>query len=354
MSKVFVSYKRVDKDKVFPLVRKMESELGVKFWIDLDGIESDEQFTDVIINAIIDCEVFLFMCSKSHENIDPKKDWTVREINFADYNEKRIVFIDLDGCRLPNWIVFNFPQRQVTNANDKEAISRLINDIRKWLNLPQPNSSPNIQGQTPDTKDTPTKLHGQSVTQEPSDPHLAIDLGLPSGTKWASCNVGASKPEEYGDYFAWGETEKKNFYDWATYIHCDGNSGTCHNLGSDIAGTEFDVARINWGGKWQMPTKEQFDELLRYCLHEWTTMNGVEGYKFTSKINGNSIFLPAAGSRDDSDLDDAGSNGYYWSSTQYPSDARYAYDLSFTSGYVFWSSGHRRLGGQSVRPVSRN
>lgn len=83
MSKAFVSYKRVDKDKVFPLVRKMESELGIKFWVDLDGIESDEQFTNVIIKAINECEVFLFMYSKAHENIDPRDDWTVREITFA-------------------------------------------------------------------------------------------------------------------------------------------------------------------------------------------------------------------------------------------------------------------------------
>ena len=351
MSKVFVSYKR--DDKVFPLVRKMESELGIKFWIDLEGIESDEQFNCVIMNAIIDCEVFLFMCSKSHENIDLRKDWTYREINFAEYNEKRIVFIDLDGCRLPNWIVFNFPQRQVTNANDMEAISRLINDIRKWLNLPQPNSSPNIQRQTPDLKDTPTKLHGQLATQEPSDPRQAIDLGLPSGTKWASCNVGASKPEEYGDYFAWGETESKSTYDWTTYIHRNGSRDTCHNIGSDISGTKYDVARMKWGGNWQIPTKEQFDELLRYCRLKWTTLNGVNGYKFTSEINGNSIFLPAAGRRDVSGLLLAGSYGNYWSSTQNPSNTYNAYGLYLNSGNTGTIYYYRSYG-VTVRPVSRN
>lgn len=392
MSKVFVSYKRVDKDKVLPIVHQLDNKLGIKCWMDLDGIESDEQFTNVIIKAIKECEVFLFMFSKSHEDIDTKRDWTVREITFADKKDKRIVFIDLDGNELPDWFLFKFPDQQVVKASDSYAMDKLAKDMCKWLGLPQPNYYPNDQGRV--TNDIPKKIglpkpstspddHGQatetkdngavytetsksmfdffsrifggalSEAQESSDSHQAIDLGLPSGTKWASCNVGASKPEEYGDYFAWGETEKKKYYDWGSYIHCDGIMDTCHDLGSDISGTKYDVASMKWGGKWRMPTKEQFDELLANCRKRWTILNGVEGCKFTSKINGNSIFLPAAGYRDDSDLSDAGLYGNYWSSAQNLSYAYHAYYLTFGSGRKDWCYSARRFG-QSVRPVSRN
>ena len=181
-------------------------------------------------------------------------------------------------------------------------------------------------------------------------PH-EIDLGLPSGTKWACSNVGANKPEEYGGYYAWGETEEKSYYDWSTYIHCDGSSGTFHDLGSDISGTEYDVAHVKWGGKWCMPTTAEQRELLNNCTSEWTTLNGVNGRKFISKINGNSIFLPAAGYRWLGGLYYAGEGGY-WSSTQSPDDSLADY-LGFDSGHAYWGSLHRD-GGPSVRPVVRN
>ena len=353
MSKVFVSYKRADKDRVFPIVRRMESELGIKFWVDLEGIESDEQFTNVIIDAIIDCEVFLFMFSKAHENINPQKDWTVREINFADYYEKRIVFIDIDGYKLPNWLVFNFPQRQVTKANDNDAMNRLVNDIRKWLDLPQPDFSSNNQEPTTDTTDIHTiEANHQSETLEAEEPYQAIDLGLPSGTKWASCNVGATKAEEYGGYFAWGEIEEKDCYNWGTYTYCDGSSSTCHDLGRNISGTKYDVAHVKLGGNWQMPTLIQFKELLANCLQERTTLNGVKGFKLTSKLNNNSIFLPAAGYRRKDDLDHVGKDGAFWLSTLDTSVPEYAYSIRFHSGYAY-----RRYDGRSygltVRPVSK-
>ena len=355
MSKVFVSYKRVDKEKVLPIVHQLDKKLGIKCWMDLDGIESDEQFTNVIIKAIKECEVFLFMYSKSHEDIDPKRDWTVREITFADKKEKRIVFIDLDDNELPDWFLFKFPDQQVVKASDSRAMDKLAKDMCKWLGFPQPNTSPYNQEQTTDTKVTKTRPHHQPETQESSDTHQAIDLGLPSGTKWAACNIGASKPEEYGDYFAWGETEEKDIYNWRTYIHCDGTEDTCHDLGSDITGTKYDVARMKWGGNWRMPTKGQIEELLSFCRIKWMKLNGVKGRKFTSKINGNSIFLPAAGYYlGDSGIETDGFSGNYWSSTQNPSSSFYAYGLYFNSGSTDSSYGSRGEGGQSVRPVVRN
>ena len=181
----------------------------------------------------------------------------------------------------------------------------------------------------------------------------AVDLGLPSGTMWSSCNVGATKPEEYGGYYAWGETEEKEDYIWSTYIHCNGSRETCHDLGTDISGTEYDVAHHEWGGKWVMPTEVDFLELIDNCTSEWTTINGVKGRKYTSKINGNSIFLPAAGYRMTGEFNSIGSYGYYWSSTLLPSNSYSAYHLYFRPGNAYWNNDGRYYG-QSVRPVYKN
>ena len=358
MSKVFVSYKRVDKDKVFPFVRRLESELGIRCWVDLEGIDGDMQFTSVIINAINKCEVFLFMYSKTHETIvDTEGDYTVRELYFAYTRHKRIVFIELEPCKLPDWFDFNFPQRQVTQAYDNDATNRLVDNICKWLRLPQPFFSPISQGQATSTKDIPTggADHQPDAAETNKSHPQAIDLGLPSGTKWASCNVGAIKPEEYGTYYAWGETEGKSYYDWSTYIHCDGDGSSCYDLGSNIAGTQYDIAYIKWGGNWQMPTSDQFKELFDYCHHKWTTLNGVKGRKFTSNLNGNSIFLPAVGYRWKEDRCYTGDNGFYWSSTPRQSLTEYAHYLYFGSSNVDWGSNcGSRFYGLMVRPVSQN
>jgi hypothetical protein len=356
MSKVFVSYKRVDKEKVFPIVRQMESKLCIKFWMDFEGIESDEQFSNVIVNAINKCEVFLFMYSKSHKNINPKKDWTVREITFADKKEKRIVFIDLDDYELPDWFAFRFPDQQVIKASDSYAMHKLTDDIIKWLHLPQPNPSLKDYGEATDTVSVPKEnsSHPQAGGTAEKNPHSkAIDLGLPSGTKWASCNVGAIKPEEFGGYYAWGETKEKTIYNWDTYDFCNGDEYSCSYLGSDIAGSQYDVAHVKWGGDWMMPTLEQFKELLDNCTNERSTLNGVYGLKFTSKINGNSIFLPAGGYRYRSRLYNVGSYGVYWSSTQGPSNSVYASSILFSSGDIEWGHCCYRSSGRTVRPVSR-
>ena len=182
----------------------------------------------------------------------------------------------------------------------------------------------------------------------PDDNHPhAIDLGLPSGTLWACCNVGASKPEEYGGYYAWGEKEEKVDYDWKTYKHCqgyyDGLSQTYFDLG-DISGTKNDVAHVKWGGNWYMPTLDDIKELINNCTSEWTTFNDVNGYKFTSKINGKSIFLPAAGYRLRRGLSNGGNDVSYWSSSQYIKS--YAF---FLSGSI--NDSYYRYYGRSVPPV---
>lgn len=183
-------------------------------------------------------------------------------------------------------------------------------------------------------------------------PHT-IDLGLPSGTKWACCNVGATAPEAFGGYYAWGETEEKSTYSWSTYIHCDGDYLTCHDLGNDIAATEFDVAHVKWGGFWAMPSHDQQLELLDNCTYESTTVNGVNGGKFTSKINGSSIFLPEAGNRLDDDHKGVGTYGDYWSSTPSATWSYGTYRLYLGLGYVSCGNGNDRRCGRTVRPVSR-
>ena len=192
--------------------------------------------------------------------------------------------------------------------------------------------------------------------------HVYVDLGLPSGIKWATCNVGATTPEGYGDYFAWGETEPKDYYDWSTYKWCNGTERTmtkyCTNsyFGTVDNKTTLeltdDAARVNWGGNWRMPTKTEQDELRNTsnCTWTWTTQNGVNGYKVTSKKNGNSIFLPAAGCRDYGNLNNAGGGGDYWSSSLYTYGNYSTCHVYFYSVYVDWGSGSR-CSGQSVRAV---
>lgn len=194
--------------------------------------------------------------------------------------------------------------------------------------------------------------------------HDFVDLGLPSGTLWATMNVGAEAPEDYGDYFAWGETEEKDSYDWSTYKWCNGSKNTltkyCTKSSYGYNGfvdnkteldPEDDAATANWGSGWRMPSLTQIQELVNNCTNEWTTKNGVNGRLFTSNINGASLFLPAAGRYDD-ELRDLGTYGNYWLRTLY--SPIFPYNLSFfhsNSVYVdsFWEDG--RSIGQSIRAV---
>ena len=141
-----------------------------------------------------------------------------------------------------------------------------------------------------------------------------VDLGLPSKTLWATSNVGASTPEGYGNFYAWGETKTKTSFTWTNYTHCDGTQTTPHNIGSSIVGTSYDVATAVMGDDWCMPTLAQYDELVKECTFDINTVNGVVGYKVTGP-NGKSIFLPLAGYKYDSSYDFNTTRGYYWSGT---------------------------------------
>ena len=175
------------------------------------------------------------------------------------------------------------------------------------------------------------------------DGHDYVDLGLPSGTLWATCNVGATSPEGYGNYYAWGETKTKSDYSSSTYTYSSNPTELP---------TSVDAAYVNWGSNWRMPSLAQFQELINssYTTTTWTTLNGYYGRRITSKLNGNSIFLPAAGYRNGSSLYYGGSYGNYWSRTLYTSNTSYAYSLDFSSSYVI-TNDYNRYYGQSVRPV---
>ena len=204
----------------------------------------------------------------------------------------------------------------------------------------------------------------------------AVDLGLPSGVKWADFNLGATKPEEFGDYYAWGETEpyyssldpltwkegKEAGYDWASYRWCMGTDNTmtkyCSNSSygyesftdaKTVLDPEDDAAHENLGGNWRMPTDAEWTELRENCTWTWTTQNGVSG-RLVSGTNGNSIFLPAAGNRTTVSIYNAGAHGNYWSSSIYSfrsSDARY---VGFSSGDV-GRFNYYRCDGKPIRPV---
>ncbi len=172
--------------------------------------------------------------------------------------------------------------------------------------------------------------------------HEYVDLGLPSGLKWATCNVGANSPSEYGDYFAWGETQPKS--DYAEY----NNDSFGKEIGDISGNSRYDAARANWGGEWRMPTDADFRELTDKCAWTWTVQDGKKGYKVTGP-NGNSIFIPATGCRNGSSTYYAGTNGGYWSSTP-DMDCGYGFELDFDASNKNMYRINRYYG-QTIRPV---
>ena len=192
--------------------------------------------------------------------------------------------------------------------------------------------------------------------------HEYVDLGLPSGTKWASCNVGAATPEGYGDYFAWGETQSKTTFTWATYQYCNGDDHQltryCYAESHGYNGytdaltvlrSEDDAATANWGDRWSMPTEAQWQELWDQTSNVWTTQNGVNGRLLTAS-NGNVLFLPAGGYYWIESLNRVGADGNYWSRSLDTLNPSYASYCKFYSGSHAFDPYDRSIG-FSVRPV---
>ncbi len=192
--------------------------------------------------------------------------------------------------------------------------------------------------------------------------HEYVDLGLPSGLLWATMNIGAAAPENSGYYFAWGETKTKSKYNWYTYEHCEGDqhSLTKYNEYADYGTVDNkavlelsdDAAHVVWGGDWRMPTIGEWQELLDNCMIEWVEDykgNGVSGRLVTSSANGNTLFLPAAGYRSDSEYKGVGILGYYSSSSVGLGHGG-ADNMYFESSRMLDMSVYRYVG-QSVRAV---
>ena len=183
----------------------------------------------------------------------------------------------------------------------------------------EPNNGGNNSGQNDSIADNSGTLNG----------HDFVDLGLPSGTLWATCNIGANTPEGYGDYFAWGETGPKAVYDWTTYKYCNGDfdqlTKYCQEASYGYDGytddlyelqPSDDAATVNWGEDWRMPSASEGEELLSQCELKRDTVNGVPGLCIVGK-NGNSIFLPSGGAKGDfvgpsPESLQVGGHGYYW------------------------------------------
>jgi hypothetical protein len=193
-----------------------------------------------------------------------------------------------------------------------------------------------------------------------------VDLGLPSGTLWATCNVGAETPEGYGDYFAWGETQPKSTYIVSNYQHFHGrlNSITkyCNNPSYGYNGytdtltilqrtDDAATTQLDGGNAWRIPTKEEWEELYQYTTPTWTNQNGVYGYLFTARNNDNYIFLPAAGYQFSSSPSNIGTLGYYWSSSLYLEDPNRSWHFSFLSEICAVYNNFYRYYGMSLRPV---
>ena len=191
--------------------------------------------------------------------------------------------------------------------------------------------------------------------------YVYVDLGL--SVRWATCNIGANSPEECGDYFAWAETAPKTTYNWGNYKYCEQHGSKMTKYATNDSYSDQpdgvsvlemidDAARVNWGETWRIPTNDEMVELIENCTWEWITQNGTSGYKVTSEINNNSIFLPAAGSYDEDGVEGQGEHAYYWTNSIRDFVNNTANALYFLPSYTPTSTGSApRYQGIPIRPI---
>ena len=202
------------------------------------------------------------------------------------------------------------------------------------------------------------KVNADGDKAKSNDGIEAVDLGL--SVKWANVNVGAKKPADFGTYFAWGETKPKSYYSWHTYAWSRGNSQFLTKYSTTDGRTQLapsdDAAKANWGDEWRMPTVAEYEELLNpdNCKWEWTTRDGVNGYKVTGKKTGKSIFLPITGFRYFSEVQFRAINGVYWTSSLYTANPNKAWCLEFNfsdASVHYGDLSSNRFSGRCIRAV---
>lgn len=429
MPMIFISYKRQDKDKVFSIVEEIKHKTGVDCWIDLEGIESGDQFQNVIIDAIDKADIFVFMLSKNFiapykdektGKIDLKKQtFPEKEVMYALRHNKRLIPISIDGTSVLDckWLEFNCSGLDCIDWNDAYQHNKLIKDFKQWGGqdkdkeiigsggitdnkstrnnmfffdmivrnkgcsltmtivlllfivilpigyfsfdrlVPEPivdrnpclstserrysNVSPGHSSAHEPYFSTSERGYGNEITPDVIRGRKAkliqsVDLALTSGTLWADMNIGAGFIGDYGKLYSWGEIETKGDYRQSCYTDINAIS---------IIGTEYDVATKILGVDWQLPSQEQFDELIKECFWEWKDY----GFSVVGK-NGNSIFLPASGWSCSSVIEHKSKYGYYWTGEKV--DSVFAKQLIFScseykigNGYLYY--------GRAVRAVRK-
>lgn len=341
---VFISYSRKDTE-IANQICKAFDEVGITYFIDRQGISGGFEFPTVLAEAIVNCKIFLYIASQnSYESR-----FTQSEITFA-FNEKpkgSILPYIIDGSTMPPALRFVFSNINWRRLEEHPINTVLVDDLLNLLGKKRmPKQNPQ-QKKHATSIETSNKAPTPSSTNKHKD-HKYVDLGL--SVKWATCNVGASSPEDYGDYFAWGETETKEVYIETTYMPAKKILGIkCYiDTSKNISGTQYDAAHAKWGGNWRMPTFNEIKELKEKCSWRWTEINGVYGYLVIGST-GNSIFLPAAGYRVGKDTDWRGTIGYYWSAPLHEYDTK---STLFNFGGMPWRSCNDcRYIGRPIRPV---
>ena len=264
------------------------------------------------------------------------------------------------GTMKPQTFVKDVAQSLVSNKFTRKGYA-----FSKWNTIPDGTGVAYSDAQEITLKDDITLYAQWKHLSGRKSGHDYVDLGLPSGTLWATCNVGADAPEYYGDLFAWGEVSAKSSYTWSNYKYCNGdfNSLTKYCSMSSFGDNGFtdnlkvlepsdDAATANWGQDWRMPTVDEMRELRDNCVMLWTVQNGIKGFLFTGP-NGSSLFLPAAGYYFGSDHEDVGVGGYYWTSTLGPGMSGYSWLFHFyVDGHEMNNYG--RCQGRSVRAVCKS
>lgn len=303
---IFISYARKDFDEVNKFVEMLKERIpSLTCWFDITGIESGDEFEDKIITAIDNSAYVLFALSDH----SIQSQWTKDEVMYAKNTEKRVIPLLLKGAQLKGWFLFKFGRIDCIDTTNSLQIEKLVKNLCDWTGKAVASAS--ASEAKPNNSKVPEQPNKEHIKKEL---HEAVDLGL--SVKWATCNVGATSPSDYGDYFAWGETEPKDNYSDNTYKWCRGEDyitkyctdkkyGTVDN--KTVLDSEDDVARVKWGGKWRMPTREEFKELVDKCRWIWAK----DGYNVTGP-SGRSIFLPAAGNCLGLDFHGRGWYGNYW------------------------------------------